>query len=90
MKKIGVVLPETLIDENGKRLENLKDFQNIQWLQENILENVNLRNKYWKDETSLFVVTAISGKGSVRIVKGKFLIEHFGSKEEMKVALNKL
>jgi hypothetical protein len=26
----------------------------------------------------------------VRIVKGKFLIEHFGSKEEMKVALNKL
>lgn len=37
MKKIGVVLPETLIDEKNKRYENLKDFQNIQWLQELIL-----------------------------------------------------
>ena len=38
MKKIGVVLPETLIDlQTGKRFENLKDFQNVQWLQEVIL-----------------------------------------------------
>ena len=49
MQKIGVVLPETIIDENGKRYENLKDFQNIQWLQELILENAKLRQKYWKD-----------------------------------------
>lgn len=33
MKKIGVVLPETLIDEKSKRIENLKDFQNVNWLQ---------------------------------------------------------
>jgi len=50
MKKIGVVLPETLIDENGKRIENLKDFQNIQWLQECILESPQLRAKFWRDE----------------------------------------
>lgn len=33
MRKIGVVLPEAMIDEKNKRYENLKDFQNIQWLQ---------------------------------------------------------
>lgn len=49
MKKQGVVLPQTLIDEKGKRIENLKDFQNVQWLQDLILENEQLRNKYWKD-----------------------------------------
>lgn len=90
MKKIGVVLPETFIDQKGKRIENLKDFQNVQWLQENILEDNNLRNKYWQNETNLFVITSISGKGAIRIVNGKFLIEHFRSKEEMKSALNKL
>lgn len=49
MKKIGVVLPQTLIDEKGRRIENLRDFQNVQWLQDLILENEQLRNKYWKD-----------------------------------------
>lgn len=49
MKKIGIVLPETLIDDQGKRHENLKDFQNIQWLQDLILEKHTLRDKYWKD-----------------------------------------
>lgn len=80
MKKIGVVLPETLIDQKGKRIENLKDFQNILWLQELILQNPQLRAKYWKDETNLFVVTTISGQPSLRVVNGKFLVEHFGSK----------
>lgn len=90
MKKIGVVLPETLIDENGKRIENLKDFQNVQWLQEIILETPALRAKYWKDESNLFIVTTIGGKGSIKLVNGKFLVEHFTSKEELKAALNKL
>ena len=80
MKKIGVVLPETLIDQKGKRIQNLKDFQNTLWLQELILQNPQLRAKYWKDETNLFVVTTISGQPSVRVVNGKFLVEHFGSK----------
>ena len=31
MRKIGVVLPETIIDENNKRYENLKDFQNTHY-----------------------------------------------------------
>lgn len=90
MKKIGVVLPESLIDEKGKRIENLKDFQNVHWLQELILENEQLRTKYWKDEQNLFVVTTISGKPSIRVVNGKFLVEHFGSKDDMKKALSKL
>lgn len=91
MKKIGVVLPETLIDPTtSKRYENLKDFQNVQWLQETILESQPLRKKYWPDESNLFVVTVIGGKGSIRHINGKFLIEHFNSKEELKAALAKI
>ena len=91
MKKIGVVLPETLIDPTtSKRYENLKDFQNVQWLQEAILESQPLRKKYWPDESNLFVVTVIGGKGSIRHINGKFLIEHFNSKEELKAALAKI
>ena len=91
MKKIGVVLPETLIDPStGKRYESLKDFQNVHWLQESLLENPALKAKYWPDESNIFVVTVIGGKGSIRLINGKFLIEHFNSKEELKAALTKL
>ena len=91
MRKIGIVLPETIIDEKNKRYENLKDFQNTQWLQQLILESPKLHEKYWKDESNLFIVTYIGpNKGSIRIVNnGQFLVEHFSSKEEMKNYLNK-
>lgn len=32
MRKVGVVYPETIIYK-GKRIENLKDFQNVEWFQ---------------------------------------------------------
>ena len=90
MKKLGVVLPQTLIDEKGKRIENLKDFQNVQWLQDLILENEQLRNKYWKDQSNIFIVTTLSTQGSIRIINGRFLIEHFSSKQDMKKFLAKM
>jgi|JI61114C2RNA_FD_contig_41_2520470_length_342_multi_1_in_0_out_0_1 hypothetical protein len=36
MKKIGVITPEVIIRE-GKRIENLRDYQNIEWATELIL-----------------------------------------------------
>ena len=86
MRKVGVVYPETIIYK-GKRIENLKDFQNVEWFQEILLGCPKLQAKYWKDETNLILFTILSNKGSIEKVENIFIIHHFGSKEEMKKGL---
>ena len=86
MRKIGVVYPETIIYK-GKRVENLKDFQNIEWFQEILLSSPKLQAQYWKDETNLLLFTMLSNKGLIEKQDNTFIIHHFSSKEEMKKAL---
>lgn len=64
MRKIGVVYPETIIHQ-GKRIENLKDFQNVEWFQDIILSSPKLQAKFWKDETNLLLFTVLSNKGLI-------------------------
>ena len=56
MKKRGLVLPDTVLNK-GKRIENLKDYQSIQWLCELVEENSQIKEKIWKNENNIFVCT---------------------------------
>jgi hypothetical protein len=48
LKKIGKVTPE-IIFSNGNKIDNLKDYQNVQWVEEILFEDADLRRKIWKD-----------------------------------------
>ena len=56
MRKRGLVLPDTVLNK-GKRIENLKDYQSIQWLCELVEENTQIKDKIWKNEHNIFVCT---------------------------------
>lgn len=56
MKKRGLALPNTVLIK-GKRIENLKDYQSIQWLCEIVEENLQIKEKIWKNEQNIFVCT---------------------------------
>lgn len=66
MRKIGVVLPEAAF-RNGKRVDNLKDYQNVRWLTEILFEAGAKKNKLWPDESNLFIVTTIGSKGQIEV-----------------------
>jgi hypothetical protein len=48
LRKIGKVTPE-IIFRNGNKIDNLKDYQNVQWVEEILFEDSDLRRKIWKD-----------------------------------------
>ena len=56
MKKRGLVLPDTVLCK-GKRIENLKDYQSIQWLCQIVEENAQIKDKIWRNEQNIFVCT---------------------------------
>lgn len=76
MKKIGVITPEVVI-RDGKRIENLRDYQNIEWATELILQNLKLREKLWPNETNIFVLTTIGPKPRLTFSNQTLIIEHF-------------
>lgn len=76
MKKIGVITPEVVI-RDGKRIENLRDYQNIEWATELILQNSKLREKLWPNETNIFVLTTIGPKPRLTFGNQTLIIEHF-------------
>lgn len=76
MKKIGVITPEVVI-RDGKRIENLRDYQNIEWATELILQNSKLREKLWPNETNIFVLTTIGPKPRLTFSNQTLIIEHF-------------
>ena len=48
MRKRGLVQPDTVLSK-GKRIENLKDYQSVQWLCEIVEENPQIKDKIWKN-----------------------------------------
>jgi hypothetical protein len=89
MRKLGIVYPDYFY-LNGKKEDNLKDFQNIEWFQDLILNDAQRRQKFWKDETSIAVCTRVSGEGSIVRDGNCFIISHFKDKEQMKKTLDKI
>lgn len=61
----------------GKRIENLRDYQNIEWAVDLILENKKLRQKLWPNESNLFIVTTIGPKPRLMFEDKTLIIEHF-------------
>lgn len=89
MKKRGLVQPDTVLSK-GKRIENLKDYQTIQWLSEVVEENAAVKQKIWKNESNIFVCTWM-GKGlELDPETGMLLVGRFKDKQELKQALTAL
>ena len=83
MRKRGLIQPDTVLNK-GKRIENLKDYQSIQWLCEIVEESPQVKEKIWKNEQNIFVCTWM-GQGVDFDSEAKLLlIGRLKDKEELK------
>ena len=86
MKQRGLVQPDTVFSK-GKRIENLKDYQTIQWISEIVEENPTIKNKIWKNEENLFICTWM-GQGVEFDSEAKMLlVGRIKTKDELKQTL---
>ncbi len=87
MRKRGLIQPDTVLNK-GKRIDNLKDYQSIQWFCEIVEENVQVKEKVWKNEENIFICTWM-GQGVEYDSETKvLLVGRFASKEELRNALS--
>jgi len=82
-------LPDSVLLK-GKRVENLKDYQTIQWLCEIAEESAPLRDKIWKSESNIILCTTMGQEIDYDAGWGRLVVGRIGSKEEFKQALLRL
>jgi hypothetical protein len=86
MRKRGLVLPDTVLSK-GKRIENMKDYQSIQWLCELTEENGQLKDKVWRNEQNIFVCTWMGQGVDYDPASRLLLLGRFKSKDDLKQGL---
>ena len=86
MKKRGLVLPDTVLNK-GKRIENLKDYQSIQWLCELVDETPQIKEKIWKNEHNIFVCTWMGQGVEYNFESSMLLLGRVKDKGELKQPL---